>query len=62
MFAGTHGRYIECAISWIDKTFTRNVDAIHIFHCLDDLDQDSAASCVSRIIEEAWSPLVPRLK
>lgn len=54
------GRYIERGVSWFDKTFTRNVDAVyHIYHCLESLENYIAAGCVSRIIEETWDPLVP---
>ncbi|KAF9467945.1 hypothetical protein BDZ94DRAFT_1318466 [Collybia nuda] len=54
------GRYVERGISWFNKTFAQNLDAIHsIYHCLENLDLDIAAGSVSRIIKEAWSPIVP---
>jgi hypothetical protein len=56
----SHGRYVERGISWFDKTFAQNLDAIYgIYHCLETLDLDIAAGSVSRIIEETWNPLVP---
>ncbi|KAF9467949.1 hypothetical protein BDZ94DRAFT_1210492 [Collybia nuda] len=54
------GRYVERGISWFDKTFAQNLDAVYsIYHCLESLDLDIAAGSVSRIIKEAWSPIVP---
>lgn len=54
------GRYVESGISWFDKTFAQNLDAIYsIYHCLETMDLDVAAGSVSRIIEETWSPIVP---
>ncbi|KAJ2914557.1 hypothetical protein MD484_g5861, partial [Candolleomyces efflorescens] len=55
-----HGQYMERGMGWFEKTYSRNLDSIfHVFHCLESLDEEVAARCVSRIIKDAWSPIIP---
>lgn len=55
-----HGRYMERGMSWFEKTYRRNVDCVyHVFHCLESLNEDVAAGCVTQIISDTWHPLVP---
>jgi hypothetical protein len=55
-----HGNYVERGITWTDHTFRRNVNAIyHIYNCLESMENDVAARCLSQIIKESWDPLVP---
>ncbi|KAG2008223.1 hypothetical protein CC2G_013677 [Coprinopsis cinerea AmutBmut pab1-1] len=54
------GRYMQRAVSWFERTFSRNiVNAFHVFHCLQDLNVDVAAGCITEIIHSTWSPFTP---
>ncbi|KAF8182032.1 hypothetical protein BJ912DRAFT_881960 [Pholiota molesta] len=58
-----HGKYIQRGISWFEKTFVHgnhNLGAIYnVYNCLESLEPDVSAACVSQIIENHWNPLLP---
>ncbi|KAJ3507208.1 hypothetical protein NMY22_g16999 [Coprinellus aureogranulatus] len=54
------GKYMERGVAWFEKTYGRNVEsAFHVFHCLETLNEDVAAGCVSQIICDTWDFLMP---
>jgi hypothetical protein len=55
-----YGQYMERGMGWFEKTYSRNLDSIfNVFHCLESLDEEVAARCVSRIIKDIWNPIIP---
>ncbi|KAJ2934147.1 hypothetical protein H1R20_g2900, partial [Candolleomyces eurysporus] len=55
-----YGQYMERGMGWFGKTYSRNLDStFHVFHCLESLDEEVAARCVSKIIRDTWNPIIP---
>ncbi|TEB34327.1 hypothetical protein FA13DRAFT_1729840 [Coprinellus micaceus] len=54
------GKYMQRGMAWFEKTYGRNAEsAYHVFHCLESLNEDVAAGCVSQIVYDTWDFFMP---